>query len=246
MSNVKNENNSLQLQSIKGVGNKLSSKILKEIGGEDNLKRIVDNLELENLISIDGISQRKAIEIMNELLGNPKQNFLKNEKAFQLYDEIIEKILSYSNTDYSKNRILLISPLKDEEEINNRLNFVMDAKKVVSDLPIIKLRGLMKNLTEPKEFELTYDSSKLIVVESEEDNQYLTELGLNQYYPIVTAVNSPEFAEELHNYELIFYIYSNGRLVKNHLLMRLFQIKLLVILIKIDFFLVKFPKLGKS
>lgn len=212
MSDVKNENNSLQLQDIKGVGNKLSSKILKEVGGEENLRRIVDNLELENLISIDGISQRKAIEIMNQLLGNPKQNFLKNEKAFQLYDEIIEKILSYSNTDYSKNRILLISPLNNENEINNRLNFVMDAKEAVSDLPIIKLRGLMKNLAEPEEFELNYDSSKLIVVESEEDNQYLTELGLNQYYPIVTAVNSPEFAEKLHSYELIFYIYSNGTL----------------------------------
>ncbi|OWT32472.1 DNA mismatch repair protein MutS [Methanobrevibacter sp. 87.7] len=212
MCEVKNKNSSLQLQNIKGVGNKLSSKILKEVGGEENLKEIVDNLELEKLISIDGISQRKAIEIMNQLLGNPKQDFLKNERAFQLYDEIIEKILSYSNTDYSKNRILLLAPLKDKNKIEKRIDFVMDAKKLVSDLPIIKLRGLMKNLDEPKDFKLPYDSSKIIIVESDEDNQYLTELGLNQYYPIVTAINSPSFAEEIHNYELIFYIYSEGTL----------------------------------
>ncbi len=86
----------------------------------------------------------------------------------------------------------------------------MNAKKEVSQMPIIKLRGLMKNLKELEEPKAEYDASKVILVESEEDNSYLTDLGLNQYYPILTANDSPLLKEELMNYDLIFYVYSQG------------------------------------
>lgn len=79
------------LHNVNGVGDKLVEKIYKSVGGEDELQKIVKNLDLESLINIEGISQRKAIEIMNQLLGNPTQEFLKSERAVQLYEEIIQK-----------------------------------------------------------------------------------------------------------------------------------------------------------
>ena len=103
----------------------------------------------------------------------------------EIYEDIINKILAYSNTSYSKNRILLLSPSKDIEKIEKQISFVMDAKKQVSQLPIIKLRGLMKNLKEVENPKAEYDASKVILVETEEDNSYLTDLGLNQYYPLI-------------------------------------------------------------
>ena len=96
------------------------------------------------------------------------------------------------------------------ERIQKQIKFVMDAKKQVSQLPIIKLRGLMKNLKEVEKPKAEYDASKVILVETEEDNSYLTDLGLNQYYPIITASDSPLLQEELMNYDLIFYVYSQG------------------------------------
>ena len=68
----------------------------------------------------------------------------------------------------------------------------------------------MKNLKEVEEAKPEYDPSKAIIVESEEDNSYLTDLGLNQYYPIITASDSPLLKEELLNYDLVFYVYSQG------------------------------------
>ncbi len=200
----------VKLQDIKGVGEKLANKILHELGGEEELNRIVENMELERISSIEGISQRKAVEILNQLLGNPKQDFLKSEKAYQIYSEIIEKILAYTNTEYSKNRILLLSPIKDKEKIENHIDFVMKAKEKVQNLPIKELRSLMKNIHEPVDVKANYDSGKVIIVENEEDNAYLTEIGLNQYYPIITATDSPRLTEEISNYELIFYVYSEG------------------------------------
>ena len=199
-----------QLQNIKGIGDKLSQKIIDELGGEDELNQVIENLDLERLINIDGISQRKAIEIMNQLIGNPAQKFLKSDRAIQLYEEIIEKIVSYSNTSYAKNRILLLAPIKDEEIIEERLNFVMNAKEKVSELPLYELDKLMKHLSAPKQSKPNYDASKAILVESHEDADYLMDLGLNRYYTILTASDSPFFQEELRGYELIYYIYTEG------------------------------------
>ncbi|WP_220607819.1 MutS-related protein [Methanobrevibacter oralis] len=200
----------ITLQDIKGVGDKLSEKIINSLGGEEELQKIVEEVNVEKLSTIDGISQRKAIEIMNQLLNNPNYEFIKSERALEIYENIINKILAYSNTTYSKNRILLLSPSKDIKKINKQLDFVMNAKTHVSQLPIIKLRGLMKNLKEVEEVKAEYDPSKAILVESEEDNSYLTDLGLNQYYPIITASDSPLLKEEIMNYDLVFYVYSQG------------------------------------
>ncbi|MDR1721837.1 MAG: endonuclease MutS2 [Methanobrevibacter sp.] len=199
-----------QLQNIKGVGEKLSKKIIHHVGGEENLVEIVKNLDLDKICAIEGISQRKAVEIMNQLLGNPAQRFLKSERAFLLYEEIIQKILDYSNTKYSENRILLLAPSKDEIVIKEQMDFVMKAKEKVSKLPIIKLRGLMKNLDQPLEVKPKYDASKAILVESPEDGDYLLDLGLNKYYTILTLSESMMIEDELQGYELIFYVYSQG------------------------------------
>ena len=200
----------ITLQNIKGVGDKISEKIINSVGGEEELQKIVEDIDVEKIANIEGISQRKAIEIMNQLLNNPEYQFIKSDRAMEIYEDIINKILAYSNTSYSKNRILLLSPSKNIDKINSNLNFVMTAKEHVSQLPIIKLRGLMKNLKEVEEAKPEYDPSKAIIVESEEDNSYLTDLGLNQYYPIITASDSPLLKEELLNYDLVFYVYSQG------------------------------------
>ena len=199
----------MNLHDIDGIGDKLSEKILKSVGGKEELERIVENIDLESLIAVEGVSQRKAIEIMNQVLGNPAQEFIKSERAQKLYEEIIQKIVDYSNTKYAENRILLLAPSKDETAIKNQVDFVMEAKEKVSKLPIIKLRGLMKNLHLPLKIKPEYDPSKAILVESDEDNDYLMELGLNQYFPIINA-SSAMFEEEVRTYELIYYVYTEG------------------------------------
>ena len=200
----------ITLQNIKGIGDKISEKIIKSVGGKEELEKIVKNVEVEKIAAVEGISQKKAIQIMKQLLNNPDYPFIKSDRAEEIYDDIINKILSYSNTNYSKNRILLLSPSKDIKRINSQLDFVMNAKNNVSKLPIIKLRGLMKNLKEVKQAKAEYDPSKAIIVESEEDNSYLCDLGLNHYYPIITASDSPLLQEELMNYDLVFYVYSQA------------------------------------
>ena len=71
----------ITLQNIKGIGDKISEKILNSVGGEEELQKIVDNVDVEKISAVDGISQRKAIEIMNQLLNNPEYEFIKSDRA---------------------------------------------------------------------------------------------------------------------------------------------------------------------
>ena len=121
----------ITLQNIKGVGDKISEKIINSVGGEEELQKIVEDIDVEKIANIEGISQRKAIEIMNQLLNNPEYQFIKSDRAMEIYEDIINKILAYSNTSYSKNRILLLSPSKNIDKINSNLNFIMTAKEHV-------------------------------------------------------------------------------------------------------------------
>ena len=43
------------LKHIAGIGDKLSNKILDNVGGEENLTQIIENKDLDKLSSIDGI-----------------------------------------------------------------------------------------------------------------------------------------------------------------------------------------------
>lgn len=198
------------LQNIKGIGDKMSEKILQSLGGIDNLQKVVETESVEQIAKIEGISPKKAAEIIKELKHKSPKDFIKSERAMELYDDILNKILAYSNTDYARNKVLLLSPTKDKKAILDQLDFSMKAKQTVSKLPIVKLRGLMKNLKELETPKPVYDASKVILVETEEDNSYLTDLGLNQYYPIMTANQMSLMSEELLSYDLIFYIYSEG------------------------------------
>lgn len=198
----------LDLTQIKGVGDRMAQKIVHQLGGEKELTKVVENFEVDRLTEIEGVSQRKAVEIINELSGNCSEEFLKTERALQLYEEILEKILSYAHSSHAKNKILLLSPSQDPEKIKSSINFVMNAKKSVSQLPIKHVRSLLNNLSLPHEVKPNYDPSVAILVESSEDYGYLVDLKLNRHFPIITA----QEAEEIQEYEFVIYVYSHGEL----------------------------------
>jgi len=55
----------LDLREIKGIGDKLASKIINHFGSQEEFLRAASNYEVYQLASMDGISQRRAVEILN-------------------------------------------------------------------------------------------------------------------------------------------------------------------------------------
>lgn len=198
----------MELTKIKGIGDKLANKIVASFGSEENLQAAISNFEVDKLSGIEGVSQAKAIEIINTALGNPKEEFLKTEQVVQIYDDIIARILRYASTQYGKNKILLISPTKDVAKIQENLDFVMNAKETVSRLPIDEINSLLKKVNPSGKDKPKYDPTRAILVESREDYKRIMDMNLNQYSTIITA----EELESLEDYEFVVYIFSTGQI----------------------------------
>lgn len=194
------------MRDIKGIGDKLASKIINHFGTQEEFFRAARNYEVYQLANMEGISQRRAVEIINNVLGNPSEEFLKTERAIQIYEEIIHCILAYANTEYAKNRILLLSPGKNTAKIKKNMNLVMEAKKKVNHLPIETLRGLLKNVDFAVTSKPKYDTSKAILVESKEDYTSLMDRGLNRQAQILSI----QEVGSLDEFELVVYIYQEG------------------------------------
>jgi DNA mismatch repair protein MutS2 len=198
----------LDLKKIKGIGELQAKRIISNFGSEKEFLKAVQNYEVDRITNIDGVSQKKAIHIINSILGNPSQEYLKTDQAEQIYNDIIERILVFANTKYSENRILLMSPLKNEKNIRDNIDFVMKAKNSVSQLPLDDIKTLLKKIDSMEDPKPKYDPSNAILVEAQEDYHQLIELGLNSYYPIITG-NELENPED---FELIVYVYNEGLL----------------------------------
>jgi dsDNA-specific endonuclease/ATPase MutS2 len=194
------------IRKIKGVGDRLFDKIMVHFGGEDEFLRAVGNFEVDRIASVEGISQRRAIEIVNVVLGNPSKDFLKTEPAFEIYQNILGKILQYASTQYGKNRIKLLSPVNDEVNLQKSIEFIMDSKKTISKLPIKEIRKLLKKLNPIKEPKPKYNPSHAILIESKNDYHRLTDLGLNSYLPIIGG----DEIGDLNDFEFLIYVYSEG------------------------------------
>ncbi|MBP2046465.1 dsDNA-specific endonuclease/ATPase MutS2 [Methanobacterium aggregans] len=196
----------MDLKDIKGIGNRMADKIMGSFGGEEEFLKAVKNFEVDRITSIEGISQHKAVEIVNSVLGNPTEDFLKTERAVQIYEDLTRKILDFASTSYAKNRILLMSPTKNKEVIMENLGFVMTAKDTVSQLPRNEISRLLKKIQPMDKPKPEYDPSRAILVESQGDYHRMIEMGLNSYCPIITS----EELESLEDFEFIVYVYSEG------------------------------------
>jgi len=196
----------LDLRDIKGIGDKLASRIINHFGSQNEFLRAAGNYDVYRLASMEGVSQRRAVEIINAVLGNPTESFLKTERAVQIYEEIIQCIIQYANTEYAKNRVLLLSPGKNQDTIQENLNRVMEAKEKVAHLPKDDLRALFKNVNFSRTSKPKYDTSRAILVESRDDYTSLMDRGLNQRAQIL---NIQEVAS-LDEFELVVYVYRDG------------------------------------
>ena len=82
-----------EIEEIKGVGNKLVKKIIKEYGSYEEFVKSVENYEIDQLMNIQGISQKLALEIIRKVHNHENSSFLKTEQSKKIYDEEIVKLL---------------------------------------------------------------------------------------------------------------------------------------------------------
>jgi hypothetical protein len=102
-------------RSIRGFGEGKWRSMVRSLGGEEELVRALDSGNVSRLSSVDGISQRMAVELILSYRGSDPGDLLGTEPARTIYDQIVEMISGYMHTEEARNRTCLLVPGGDLE-----------------------------------------------------------------------------------------------------------------------------------
>ena len=195
-----------EIEEIKGVGNKLVKKIIKEYGSYEEFVKSVENYEIDQLMNIQGISQKLALEIIRKVHNHENSSFLKTEQSKKIYDEIINKLLNFANTNYARTRILLMNPTTDYLKIKETQQTIQNTIKQTENLDYTHIRKLYEKITPLSDnIRPRFDDEYAIICEDYEDYLTLIRKGYDKYcniFAIEEQVNLEEF-------EFIIYLYNN-------------------------------------
>lgn len=195
-----------KIEEIKGIGSKIINKIIQTYGSYDNFIESIKNYDIDKLMSISGLSQKKALEIVRYIHGYREDEFLKTEQSQNLYNDIIKRILEFANTDYARNRVLLLTPTTDYQEIKQTNQLIQDTLENTHELDYHYIRTLYEKIHPlNKDIRPKFHDEYAIVCEDYEDYLSLIKKGFDRYtniYPLKDNVNFNE-------YEFIVYLYND-------------------------------------
>lgn len=195
-----------EIEEIKGVGNKLIKKIIQRYGSYEKFEESIKNYDIEKLMNISGISQKIALDIIRKIHKNDTGEFLKTEQSKKIYDEIINKILDFANTDYARTRVLLLNPTTDHEKIKETQNLIGTTIENTKSLDYDTIRELYEKIKPlNSNIKAKFDDEYAIVCEDYEDYLSLIQKGFDRYCNIFAL----EDHVNLEEFEFIIYLYNN-------------------------------------
>jgi len=194
------------LLALPGVGSALAERLVRAFGDADTVMDAARASEVDRIAAVDGISDRRAVELVLAVHGHGEVDFFRTPRAQTLYEDILARIGSFANTTYARNKIQLIVPLPDAQARKERLAFVLDAQARTAPLDRPAVAKLLAKVHRPRQPRPRYDSAVCIVVDTREDHEALVKAGIDRLCPITTAEDgSPEG-------EVIIYAYTQGLL----------------------------------
>lgn len=195
-----------EIEEIRGVGDKLIKKIIREYGSYEKFEDSIRNYDIEKLMNIQGISQKIALDIIRKIHDNSENEFLKTEQSEKIYDEIITRILDFSNTDYARTRVLLLKPTTDYKKIKETQKMVSDTIEKTSTLDYDIIQDLYQKIRPlNNEIKAKFDDEYAIVCEDYEDYISLIQKGFDKYCNVFAIEDNASLEE----FEFIIYLYND-------------------------------------
>jgi len=155
-----------------------------------------------------GASEKRAAELISEILGDYSWGFLANERAREMHEWVTGLVQAYAHTSYARNRLRLLGPLTDIVQIRGHIDVCMTAKEKAASLPRERMEALLARLCRPKAPQPKFNPSVMLLIENEEEYERVSRGELSRYLRIIPA-DDPSGLEEA---EVIAYVSSQGRL----------------------------------
>jgi hypothetical protein len=199
------------LREVRGVGDKVSERLLKYYGSEKTALMALENQDFQELGRILPI--QKVVEIAREVRAK-KYSFkylelLKTPEAKEIYSTVISAIREHACTEYARLKIALFYPTKDREELDRRIKEVMMGVDLYNQLKGEKLKelgGILRGLR-PLSCSRNRVTGKAVVTEDERLYK-----KLKPYCDVIDIflIKPGEDMGFLRNYEMVRVVSSGG------------------------------------
>jgi len=188
---------------------KLRARLLAHFKSEQALEAAARDFDIGAFReAAGGASEKRAAEMISEILGAYSRGFLANERAEELQEWVAGLVQGYAHTPYARNRLRLLGPLGDPASIREHIELCLRAKEKVAALPRPRLEALLSRLSRPRAPQPRFDAGVVLLVESGEEYERISRSELSRYHRVLPA-EDPSGIEEA---EVVAYVCSEGRL----------------------------------
>ncbi len=171
-----------RLESLPGVGPGLASSIRRAFGNEEKFFAAARSADLQALVEVDGISERRAVELVRAVRGDASGDaLLATPAARAIYERLLESLQRHAGTRHGRNRLRLLHPLATPEAALERTAHVLGLKQALADVPLDAVRRGLRDLHPLQAPQPACDTTRLVIAEDDATFERLHGLGVGKW-----------------------------------------------------------------
>ncbi len=157
------------LDDLDGVGPHLAEQLRRHFKGEAGFQAAVQRLDVAALAQVDGVSERKAIDLIRQAQGLDRQGdaFLATPAARKVHDDLLDKLFAYACTPHGKNRLRLLAPLPTAQAAEASARKVMQHADAARGLDRDEVRRLLRRVHRPIDPAPRFESGRILLADDD-------------------------------------------------------------------------------
>lgn len=157
------------LDQLEGVGPHLAEALRKHFRGEQGVLTAIARLDVTALSQVDGVSERKAIDLIRQVQGQDRQGeaFLATAPARKVHDELLDKIVGYACTAHGRNRLRLIAPHARAADAEASARKVLQHADAARSLDRDEVRRLLRRIHRPSEPAARFEAGRMVLADDD-------------------------------------------------------------------------------
>ncbi len=195
------------LEDLEGVGPAVAGAIRSRFGSDEAFFRALDAQDLEALLDVEGLSERRAVQMILRRAGEAApEEFFGTPRARQLYEAILEDMGRFAATKTGRTRLRLLHPTTDRDLAERRRAEALAAQEAVRPLDQEAVRRHLRRLHAPREPRPRLAASRLVVCESAAAARKWRDDGLDRW---VTVGDLDDLAQAA-DHDVCVFLYDSG------------------------------------
>lgn len=176
------------LRDIAGVGPALLQRIETAYGSLDAFLTACKNLDLDRLLEIEGLSERRALDLVAAVRNRSNPELAHAGRGQDVRRELEDLLAGFAQTEYGKRRVRMLPVLRDESQILKGLDRVAADRKRLEGLDRVAIARSLARVARPREPRPT-STGRILVVDGDDDEFMFRSAGYDRWLRIVQANN---------------------------------------------------------